>query len=79
MHVNEGSEAEYERRHSPIWAELEATLREHGAHKYVLLHAVRFAGSGRSTVSAGLPRVPKSTVGSTPRPHLPSPCAHGDR
>lgn len=34
MSVNPGSEAEYERRHSPIWPELEATLREHGAHSY---------------------------------------------
>ena len=34
MSVNPGSEAEYERRHSPIWPELEATLREHGAHNY---------------------------------------------
>jgi L-rhamnose mutarotase len=34
MSVDPGSEAEYERRHSPIWPELEATLREHGVHTY---------------------------------------------
>lgn len=34
MSVNAGSEAEYERRHSPIWPELEATLREHGVRNY---------------------------------------------
>ncbi|MCX7010873.1 MAG: L-rhamnose mutarotase [Kiritimatiellaeota bacterium] len=34
MTVNAGSEKEYERRHNPIWAELEATLKQHGAHNY---------------------------------------------
>ena len=29
-----GQEAEYEKRHNPIWPELEATLKEHGAHNY---------------------------------------------
>lgn len=32
MSVNEGQVDEYERRHSPIWPELEAVLKEHGAH-----------------------------------------------
>ncbi len=34
MNINEGSEADYFRRHNPIWPELEATLRDHGAHNY---------------------------------------------
>ena len=34
MSVNAGNEAEYERRHRPIWAELEQTLRDHGVHNY---------------------------------------------
>ena len=34
MAVRPGAEAEYERRHRPIWPELEAVLREHGAHRY---------------------------------------------
>ncbi len=34
MSVFPGQEAEYERRHSPIWPELEETLRAHGAHNY---------------------------------------------
>ena len=34
MSVNEGCEAEYERRHSPIWPELEATLKAHGVRSY---------------------------------------------
>lgn len=34
MSVHPGSEAKYEARHSPIWAELEATLKAHGAHNY---------------------------------------------
>ncbi|HTB64024.1 MAG TPA: L-rhamnose mutarotase [Opitutales bacterium] len=39
MSVNAGSEAEYERRHRPIWDELAATLRAHGAHNYsIFLH-----------------------------------------
>jgi L-rhamnose mutarotase len=34
MRVNAGSEAEYERRHRPIWPELEAVLKAHGVHNY---------------------------------------------
>lgn len=39
MSVNAGSESEYERRHRPIWAELEQTLKAHGVHNYsIFLH-----------------------------------------
>ena len=39
MSVNAGSETEYERRHNPIWPELEAVLRAHGVHNYsIFLH-----------------------------------------
>jgi len=43
MSVNAGSEEEYERRHMPIWPELAATLKAHGAHNYsiFLLPATR--------------------------------------
>jgi L-rhamnose mutarotase len=34
MSVNPGQEAEYERRHRPIWPELERVLRAHGVHNY---------------------------------------------
>lgn len=34
MHVDPDRHAEYERRHRPIWPELEATLKEHGVHNY---------------------------------------------
>jgi L-rhamnose mutarotase len=34
MAVHAGQEAEYERRHRPIWPELEATLVEHGVREY---------------------------------------------
>jgi L-rhamnose mutarotase len=34
MSVNAGQEAEYERRHRPIWPELEATLKAHGVSSY---------------------------------------------
>jgi L-rhamnose mutarotase len=34
MYVNPGAHAEYERRHRPIWEELEATLKEHGVLTY---------------------------------------------
>ena len=34
MTLHAGQEAEYQRRHSPIWPELEATLKSHGAHNY---------------------------------------------
>ena len=39
MSVHPGAEAEYERRHNPIWPELEAVLREHGVRNYsIFLH-----------------------------------------
>ena len=39
MAVNAGQEKEYEHRHNPIWPELEATLKAHGAHNYsIFLH-----------------------------------------
>jgi L-rhamnose mutarotase len=39
MSVNAGSEEEYERRHRPIWPELEKVLRDHGVHNYsIFLH-----------------------------------------
>jgi L-rhamnose mutarotase len=34
MSVNPGQEAEYERRHRPIWLELEETLLAHGVSTY---------------------------------------------
>ena len=34
MSVHQGHEAEYTRRHQPIWPELEATLLEHGVTTY---------------------------------------------
>jgi L-rhamnose mutarotase len=34
MTVNAGQEAEYERRHNPIWPELESTLKRHGVRTY---------------------------------------------
>ena len=34
MHVNAGDHAEYERRHRPIWQDLEATLKSHGVVSY---------------------------------------------
>jgi L-rhamnose mutarotase len=34
MSVDAGKEAEYARRHQPIWPELEAVLKAHGVHNY---------------------------------------------
>jgi len=34
MKVHPGHEAEYERRHRPIWSELENVLRSHGVSRY---------------------------------------------
>ena len=34
MSVLPGFEAEYERRHNPIWPELETVLKEHGVRSY---------------------------------------------
>ena len=40
MSVNPGQEKEYEKRHRPIWPELEAVLKKHGVRNYsIFLHA----------------------------------------
>ena len=40
MSVHAGFEAEYARRHQPIWPELEAVLRNHGVRWYsIFLHS----------------------------------------
>ena len=36
MSIHAGQAAEYERRHNPIWPELEHTLRAHGVHSYTI-------------------------------------------
>ena len=39
MSVHAGMEEEYEKRHSPIWPELESSLKEHGVLSYsIFLH-----------------------------------------
>ena len=39
MQLHAGQEAEYTRRHNPIWPELEATLKSHGVRNYsIYLH-----------------------------------------
>lgn len=39
LSVNPGFELVYERRHNPIWPELEETLKFHGVHNYsIYLH-----------------------------------------
>lgn len=39
LEVHRGCEAEYERRHNPIWPELETVLRQHGVRQYsIFLH-----------------------------------------
>lgn len=34
MRLRPNQQAEYQRRHSPIWPELQATLKAHGVHNY---------------------------------------------
>lgn len=36
MQVNADAHEEYQRRHNPIWPELEAVLKAHGAHHYAI-------------------------------------------
>ena len=36
MRVHPAHVAEYERRHNPIWPELEAILKTHGVRRYVI-------------------------------------------
>lgn len=39
MSVNAGREEEYERRHKPVWPQLQQVLEAHGAHNYsIFLH-----------------------------------------
>ena len=39
MSVHPDKHAEYEQRHQPIWPDLEAELKKHGAHNYsIFLH-----------------------------------------
>jgi L-rhamnose mutarotase len=41
MSVHAGHEDEYERRHQPIWKELEETLIRHGVQRYSIFLDVR--------------------------------------
>lgn len=34
MRLKPGNEAEYVRRHNPVWEELQAVLKSHGVHNY---------------------------------------------
>ena len=34
MRLRPNQQAEYERRHNPIWPELQALLKQHGVHHY---------------------------------------------
>lgn len=36
MQVNPDAHTEYQRRHTPVWPELEEVLRQHGAHHYAI-------------------------------------------
>ena len=36
MQVSPDAHEEYQRRHNPIWPELEAVLKSHGAHNYAI-------------------------------------------
>ena len=39
MSVNAGQEKEYQHRHTPVWPEMEQTLKSHGVHNYsIFLH-----------------------------------------
>ncbi len=38
MSVHPQYVTEYEKRHNPIWPELEAKLKEHGVHSYTIFH-----------------------------------------
>jgi L-rhamnose mutarotase len=38
MQVTPGAEAEYIRRHNPIWPELEQTLKDYGVIDYTIFH-----------------------------------------
>lgn len=38
MTLKPGCRQEYERRHNPIWPELQAVLKAHGVHNYSIFH-----------------------------------------
>lgn len=47
MTLRPGCQAEYERRHNPVWPELQAVLKEHGVHNYSI-----FLDAGRDELFA---------------------------
>ena len=61
MAVNPGELAEYERRHSPIWQELQDVLVQHGAHDYSI-----FLDEVSLTLFAVLRLTPDNTRGKLP-------------
>lgn len=38
MTLKPGCRDEYERRHNPVWPEMENVLRKHGVHNYSIFH-----------------------------------------
>lgn len=36
MQINANSHEEYQKRHTPIWPELEQVLKQHGVHHYAI-------------------------------------------
>jgi hypothetical protein len=51
MSVNAGQEQEYERRHRPIWPELEATLLAHGVTNYSIFSIPKRGSSSHTRKS----------------------------
>jgi L-rhamnose mutarotase len=47
MTLKPGNRIEYQRRHNPIWPELEAVLKQHGVHNYSI-----FLNAGSDNVFA---------------------------
>jgi L-rhamnose mutarotase len=41
MRLRPGCRAEYERRHNPVWPELQEVLRGHGVRNYSIFHEPR--------------------------------------
>ena len=59
MQVNADAHEEYQRRHNPIWPELESVLKAHGAHHYAIYldkeRNLLFATVEIESKSAGMP------------------------
>ncbi|MEX0676008.1 MAG: L-rhamnose mutarotase [Pirellulales bacterium] len=58
MSVNPGAEEEYEKRHNPIWPELQKVRKDHGVSKCsTFLGGIRLLAPGFKTILCAAPEL----------------------